>query len=107
MNITFLSTGRRPPELTSGLLFRIPVPGIAPEIREKIFDPFFTTKEFGKGTGLGLSTAVGIVKSYRGFHQLEKRGWLWQHFRALFAGGIQRHQQSGKAAAERNAAWQW
>jgi PAS domain S-box-containing protein len=44
--------------------------GIAPEIREKIFDPFFTTKEVGKGTGLGLSTAIGIVKSYRGFMNL-------------------------------------
>jgi two-component system cell cycle sensor histidine kinase/response regulator CckA len=44
--------------------------GIAPEIREKIFDPFFTTKEVGKGTGLGLSSAMGIVKSYRGFMNL-------------------------------------
>jgi two-component system, cell cycle sensor histidine kinase and response regulator CckA len=44
--------------------------GIAPDIREKIFDPFFTTKEVGKGTGLGLSTALGIVKSYRGFMNL-------------------------------------
>ena len=44
--------------------------GIAPEIREKIFDPFFTTKEVGKGTGLGLSTAIGIIKSYRGFMKL-------------------------------------
>jgi PAS domain S-box-containing protein len=45
--------------------------GVAPEIRDKIFDPFFTTKEVGKGTGLGLSTAVGIVKSYRGFINLK------------------------------------
>jgi two-component system cell cycle sensor histidine kinase/response regulator CckA len=44
--------------------------GIAPEISEKIFDPFFTTKEVAKGTGLGLSTALGIVKSYRGFMNL-------------------------------------
>src|ERR1700692_5103056 len=41
------------------------------EIRDKIFDPVFTTKEGGKGTGLGLSTAVGIVKSYRGFINLK------------------------------------
>ena len=30
-------------------------------------DEFFTTKDIGKGTGLGLSTVVGIVKSHRGF----------------------------------------
>jgi PAS domain S-box-containing protein len=47
--------------------------GISPEIREKIFDPFFTTKEVGKGTGLGLSTAIGIVKSYRGFMNLTSK----------------------------------
>jgi len=41
--------------------------GIPKDIIGKIFDPFFTTKEVGKGTGLGLSTLIGIVKSHRGF----------------------------------------
>src|SRR5205823_10998403 len=41
--------------------------GIPRATLDKIFDPFFTTKEVGKGTGLGLSTALGIVKSHRGF----------------------------------------
>jgi PAS domain S-box-containing protein len=45
--------------------------GIADTIIDKIFDPFFTTKEPGKGTGLGLSTAMGIVKSHRGFLHVE------------------------------------
>jgi PAS domain S-box-containing protein len=41
--------------------------GMPRQVLDKIFDPFFTTKEVGKGTGLGLSTAIGIVKSHRGF----------------------------------------
>jgi PAS domain S-box-containing protein len=45
--------------------------GIPLEIRDKIFEPFFTTKEIGKGTGLGLSTALAIVKSHRGFIQID------------------------------------
>jgi PAS domain S-box-containing protein len=41
--------------------------GVPPGLLAKIFEPFFTTKEVGKGTGLGLSTALGIVKSHKGF----------------------------------------
>ncbi|WP_035992725.1 response regulator [Leptolyngbya sp. KIOST-1] len=41
--------------------------GIAPELIDRIFEPFFTSKEVGSGTGLGLSTALGIIKSHRGF----------------------------------------
>jgi two-component system, cell cycle sensor histidine kinase and response regulator CckA len=45
--------------------------GIAPDILERIFDPFFTTKSAGKGTGLGLSIIAGIMKSHRGFVQVD------------------------------------
>lgn len=41
--------------------------GISPELLDRIFEPFFTSKEVGLGTGLGLSTALGIIKSHRGF----------------------------------------
>jgi signal transduction histidine kinase/CheY-like chemotaxis protein/HAMP domain-containing protein len=41
--------------------------GIDKKHLSRIFEPFFTTKEFGKGTGLGLSMVYGIVKSHRGF----------------------------------------
>jgi two-component system, cell cycle sensor histidine kinase and response regulator CckA len=58
--------------------------GIAPEIRDKIFDPFFTTKEVGKGTGLGLPTAIGIVKSYRGFMNLTSEVGCGSTFEVYF-----------------------
>jgi hypothetical protein len=41
--------------------------GIAPQDIYKVFEPFFTTKALGKGTGLGLSTALGIIRSHRGY----------------------------------------
>ena len=47
--------------------------GIAPENLERIFDPFFSTKDPDKGTGLGLSTAMGIIKSHKGFIQVESQ----------------------------------
>lgn len=45
--------------------------GIPSHLKEKIFEPFFTTKPIGKGTGLGLSTLMGIVKSHRGFIEID------------------------------------
>ena len=41
--------------------------GIPPEHIERIFEPFFSTKPLAKGTGLGLPTALGIIRSHRGF----------------------------------------
>jgi CheY-like chemotaxis protein len=55
--------------------------GISREILDKIFDPFFTTKEKGKGTGLGLSTVMGIVKSHKGFLQVQSELNKGTHFK--------------------------
>ncbi len=47
--------------------------GIDPEDLDKVFEPFFTTKGHSEGTGLGLSTVYSIVKSHRGFVEMESR----------------------------------
>ena len=45
--------------------------GMTKEIQDRIFDPFFTTKDMGRGTGLGLASAYGIIKSHRGYINVE------------------------------------
>lgn len=45
--------------------------GMTAEQKERIFDPFYTTKGVGKGIGLGLSIVYGIVKSHKGFIDVE------------------------------------
>ncbi len=45
--------------------------GMSPGVLEQIFDPFFTTKGVGEGTGLGLPTVEAIVRSHRGFLDVE------------------------------------
>lgn len=41
--------------------------GMDHDVKERIFEPFFTTKDVSKGIGLGLSSTYAIVKSHRGY----------------------------------------
>jgi signal transduction histidine kinase/ActR/RegA family two-component response regulator len=45
--------------------------GMDKETQDRIFDPFYTTKEVDEGTGMGLSIVLGIVKSHKGFVQVD------------------------------------
>lgn len=47
--------------------------GIPEETMEHIFKPFYTTKSAGQGTGLGLAISQEIVRSHRGFINVESR----------------------------------
>ncbi len=45
--------------------------GMDEDTQRHVFEPFFTTKPVGVGTGLGLSMVYGLMKSHRGFVELE------------------------------------
>ncbi len=59
------------PGMKPGLYFKLSISdtgtGITKENQERIFDPFYSTKGVDEGTGMGLSMVLGIVKSHRGF----------------------------------------
>ncbi len=47
--------------------------GIDKNSLNHIFDPFFTTKSVDKGTGLGLSSAFEIIKTHKGFIEVNSK----------------------------------
>jgi len=55
--------------------------GIDESIRDRIFEPFFTTKKPGEGTGLGLAIVYSIVKSHKGFVDIDTESGRGTTFR--------------------------
>ncbi len=47
--------------------------GMDENTRTRIFEPFFTTKGRGRGTGLGLAVVYGVVRTHRGFIEVDSR----------------------------------
>ncbi len=59
--------------------------GIPPEVLRKVFDPFFTTKFTGRG--LGLAAVFGIIRSNRGYIEVESAAGNGTVFRVYLPAG--------------------
>ncbi len=58
--------------------------GMETAIMEQIFDPFFTTKGKNEGTGLGLTIVHNIIKSHKGFIDVQTSLGKGSCFQVLF-----------------------
>ena len=77
MNVTSEDIVEKPytPEAGNYVLLTVRDTGIGmdKDVKDRIFEPFFTTKDVSKGIGLGLSSTYTIVKSHRGYIDVDSR----------------------------------
>ncbi|HXG00114.1 MAG TPA: response regulator, partial [Bacteroidota bacterium] len=78
--------------------------GMSPEVLRRMFEPFFTTKGIGKGTGLGLAVVYGVIKSHKGFVDVESEVGKGTTFTLYLP--IRRHGNEAEEHADRDASTQ-
>ena len=98
---------RTAPRLPAGLYACLTVHdtgcGMDAAILKRIFDPFFTTKPAGEGSGLGLSIVHNIVKSCRGFIDVDSAPGRGTTFRVFLPEGPPVHATAAEAPASLRA----
>lgn len=78
--------------------------GMSPEVLRRMFEPFFTTKGIGKGTGLGLAVVYGVIKSHKGFVDVESEVGKGTTFTLYLP--IRRHGNEAEERADEDAVTQ-
>ncbi len=79
--------------------------GIPDDVRENLFDPFVTTKAKGQGTGIGLWVVEGVVRSHRGWIEVDSHKGRGTSFLIYFPaadGGRESESEESVAGGKRH-----